>query len=68
MVESIPGLPKLVQHFADYVEVFGIEVESDLTLESVQIRGANNKIIRMGNLDNLSMACENTEPLLYKLS
>ena len=31
MMKSMPGLPKLVQHLADYVEVFGIEVESDLT-------------------------------------
>ena len=30
MMKSTPGLPKLVQHLADYVEVFGIEVESDL--------------------------------------
>ena len=29
--EVNPGLPKLVQHLADYVEVFGIEVELDLT-------------------------------------
>ena len=28
--EVMPGLPKLVQHLADYVEVFEIEVESDL--------------------------------------
>ena len=28
---SMPGLPKLVQHLADYVEVFGIEMKSDLT-------------------------------------
>ena len=26
-----PGLPKLVQHLADYLVVFGIEVESGLT-------------------------------------
>ena len=31
MMKSVPGLPKLVQHLADYVEEFGIEVESDLT-------------------------------------
>ena len=31
MMKSVPGLPKLVQHLTDYVEVFGIEVESDLT-------------------------------------
>ena len=30
MMKSMPGLPKLVQHLADYVEVFGIGVESDL--------------------------------------
>ena len=31
MMKSMLELPKLVQHMADYVEVFGIEVESDLT-------------------------------------
>ena len=31
MMKSMPGLPKLVQHLADYVEVFGTEVEPDLT-------------------------------------
>ena len=31
MMKSMPGLPKLVQHLADYVEVFRIEVESNLT-------------------------------------
>ena len=30
MMNSTPGLPKVVKHFADYVEVFGNEVESDL--------------------------------------
>ena len=30
-MKSMPRLPKLVQHLADYEEVFGIEVESDLT-------------------------------------
>ena len=30
-MKSMADLPKLVQHLADYVEVFGIEVESDLT-------------------------------------
>ena len=30
-MKSMPGLPKLVQHLADYVAVFGIEVESGLT-------------------------------------
>ena len=29
--KSVPGLPKLVQYLADYVEVFGIEVKSDFT-------------------------------------
>ena len=28
MMKSVPGLPNLVQHVAEYVEVFGIEVES----------------------------------------
>ena len=31
MMKSMPGLPKLVQQFADYVVVFGVKVESDLT-------------------------------------
>ena len=31
MMKSMPGLPKLMQHLADYVVVFGIEVESGLT-------------------------------------
>ena len=31
MMKSIPGLPKLVQHLADYVVVLGIKVESGLT-------------------------------------
>ena len=31
MMKSMLGLPKLVQHLAGYVEVFGAEVESDLT-------------------------------------
>ena len=29
--KSMPGLPKLVQHLPCYVEVFGIDMESDLT-------------------------------------
>ena len=31
MMKSMPGLPKLVQHLADYVVVLRIEVESGLT-------------------------------------
>ena len=31
MMKSMPGLPKLVQHLANNVVVFGIEVESGLT-------------------------------------
>ena len=31
IMKSMPELPKLVQHLADYVEVFRIEVYSDLT-------------------------------------
>ena len=30
MMKSMPGLPKLVQHLADYVVVFEIDVESGL--------------------------------------
>ena len=31
MMKSVPGLQKLLQHLADYVEVFEIKIESDLT-------------------------------------
>ena len=31
MLKSMSGLPKLVQHLANHMEVFGVEVESDLT-------------------------------------
>ena len=31
MMKSMLELPKLMQHLAGYVEVFGTEVESDLT-------------------------------------
>ena len=31
MMKSMPGLPKLVQHLADYMVMFGIEVNSGLT-------------------------------------
>ena len=31
MMKLMPGLPKLVQHLANYVVVFGIKVESGLT-------------------------------------
>ena len=31
MIKSMLGLSKLVQRLAGYVEVFGTEVESDLT-------------------------------------
>ena len=31
MMKSLLELPKLVQHLAGYVEVFGTKVESDLT-------------------------------------
>ena len=30
-MKSLPGLPKLLQHLADYMEVFGIKEESNLT-------------------------------------
>ena len=69
MVKSMLGLPKLVQHLTDYVEVFGIEAESQTwhKAESLQICGAANTIIRMRNLDRLLTACQMIEPLLYKL-
>ena len=68
MMKSMPELQKLVQHLADYVEVFRIEVESDDTKLSLQIRGAANTIIRMQNVDSLPTACQKTEPLPYNLS
>ena len=66
----MPGLPEPVQHLADYVEAFGIEMGSDLhKAESLQICGAVNTIIRMWNsLDNLPKACQKTEPLPPKPS
>ena len=58
-----------MQHLAGYAEVFGTEVESDLTeAESIQIGGCANTITRMRNLDSLPTPCQKTEPLLYKLS
>ena len=42
-----------MQHLADYMIVFEIEVESDLTQRwSIQIRGAAYTIIRMQNLES----------------
>ena len=68
MVKSIPGLPKQVQHLADYVVVFGIEVESGLTQSwSLQSCGAANTIVCMRNVDSLPTARQKTEPLPYKL-
>ena len=37
-------------------------------VESIQSGGAANTIICMRNLDSLTTACQNTEPLPYKLS
>ena len=37
MMKSMQELPKLMQHLASYVEVFGTEVESDLTQSSKYI-------------------------------
>ena len=66
-MKSMPGLPKLVQNLAYYVEMFGIQMESDSTqTESLQICGAANTIIRMW--DSLPTACHKTEPLSYNLS
>ena len=61
------SLPKLVQHLADYVKVYGIEVESK-DWGGLQIHGAASTILRMPNLDSLPTACQKTEPLPYKLS
>ena len=41
MMKSMPGLPKLVQHLAGYVEVFGTEVESDNKLFPFASFGSN---------------------------
>ena len=37
----------LVQHLVDYVEVFGIEIESGHKAEGLQICDAANTIVRM---------------------
>ena len=67
-MKLMPGLQKLVQHLADYVEVFGIEWNMTWRkAESLQICGPANTIIRMWNLDSLPTACQKTEPLPYKL-
>ena len=50
MIKSMPGLPKLVQHLADYVEVFGTEVEADLTTKLI--------VYRCVVLPTLLYACE----------
>ena len=49
MMKSMPGLPKLVQHLAGQVEVFGTEVESDNT---------KLKVYRLVVLPTLLYACE----------
>ena len=49
MMKSMLGLPKLVQHLAGYMEVFGTEVESDDT---------NLKVYRSVVLPTLLYACE----------
>ena len=62
-------LPKLVQHLAGYVEVFGTKWNQTWhKAESIWIGSAANTIIRMRNLDSLPTACQKTEPLPYKLS
>ena len=50
MMKSMLGLPKLVQHSADYVEVFGVEVESDFDTKL--------KVYRSVVLPTLLYACE----------
>ena len=66
----MPGLPKLVQHLTDYVVVFWIKVESDLTkAESLQSCGTANTVVHvcMRNVDSLPTARQKTEQLPYKL-
>ena len=67
-MKSMPGLPKLVQDLADYMELFGIEVESDDTKLKVYRSVVLPTLIRMRNLDNLPTASQKIEPLPYKLS
>ena len=55
-MKSMPGLLKLVQHLANYVEAFGKWNETWYKAEMPQIRGAANTIIRLRNLDSLPMA------------
>ena len=66
--KSMPGLPKLVQHLADYVVVFGIKVESGLTQswKSTKLWSCQ-PIVCMQNVDSLPTARQKTEPLSYKL-
>ena len=69
MMKSMPGLPKLVQHFGrlrrSIWDRSGIRRHK---AESIQICNAANTVIRMRNLDSLPTACQKTEPLPYKLS
>ena len=75
----MPGLPKLVQHLADYVwKYLGSKWNQTFfpkaifftcthhKAESLQIRGAANTIIRMRNLDSLPTACRKPELLKVK--
>ena len=62
-------LPKLVQHLAGYMEVFGTKVESRLDTKLKVYRSVVlPTLLRMRNLDILPTACQKTEPLPYKLS
>ena len=69
MMKSMLEVFKLVQHLADYVEIFGTEVESDVTQSwKFTDRWCCQHYYTHANLDNLSMECQKTEPLLNKLS
>ena len=65
----MPGLPKLVQHLSDYVEVLGSKWNQTWhKAKSIQVCDADNTIIRMLNWDSLPTACQKTEPFPYKMS
>ena len=63
MMKLMPGLPKLVQHLDDYVDVFGIEVESNF---SEQFRKLINRYKRIGySLDIMRQtACLVVTPII----
>ena len=69
MMKSMPGLLKVVLHLTNYVEVFGIEVESDLTQNwKYTDRCCCQPYYTHAKHRQLPTACQKIEPLPYKLS